>query len=952
LTRLLRSSVVGRVHVDSGTRALYATDASNYRQVPLAVVLPRSVDDVVATVAACREVGAALVTRGGGTSMAGQDLGTGVVVDTSRHLDRIIDVDPRRRLARVEPGVILDDLRAAAAPYGLTFGPDPSSHSRCTLGGMIGNNACGAHSVAWGTTADNVERLEVLLYDGTRLKVGATPRTELDQLTGLGGRVGSVYAGLNELTRRHLALIRQRMPPFPRRVSGYSLDRLLPEHGFQVAQALVGSEGTCATVLEATVRLVPLPAARVLLVLGFPDTFAAADAAPAILPHRPLTVEGINDQLVGSLPKAVWGSPRDVLPGGNAWLLVEMGGEDAGEAATRATDVTKALGIGSAITARIVTEPSEQTVLWRIRTDGAGLATRMPDGSEAWPGWEDAAVPPERLSMYLRDFQALLHRHGRRGLVYGHFGEGCLHVRIDFDLQSEHGVAAFRRFVEEAADLVVAHGGSVSGEHGDGQARSELLPRMYGAEGVRAFEEFKAIWDPDDRMNPGVVVRPYRLDENLRFGPGSTRRELRTEFGYPHDGGSFEQAVRRCVGVGKCRQTTGGVMCPSYMVTREEKHSTRGRAHLLAEMIRGEVIRDGWRSAEVRDALDLCLSCKGCKSDCPVNVDMATYKAEFLHHHYAGRIRPASHYSMGWLPLWSRGCAVAPHLINAAAGSRLVAPLIRRLGGIAPQRRLPEFAPEPFTRWFRRRHGPGDQGKPPVLLWPDTFNNYLTPRVAKAATEVLEAAGFQVVLPPRGVCCGLTWISTGQLVMARRVLRRTLRLLDDTVAAGVPVVGLEPSCTAALRTDLPELLPTDAAAQLARRTLTLAEFLTEHAPHWRPTPLNRSSITQMHCHQHAVMGFAADERLLDRVGVRNRTLDSGCCGLAGNFGFERGHYQISKACGERVLLPAVRAADPETLVLADGFSCRTQIAQETGREALHLAELLQMALDDMRSVSS
>ena len=944
LVRLLRSSVAGPVSVDAGTRALYTTDASNYRHVPMAVVLPRTLDDVVAAVAACREVGAALVSRGGGTSMAGQACGDGVVLDTSRYLTRITEIDPERRLARAEPGVILDDLRAAAMPHGLTFGPDPSSHNRCTLGGMIGNNACGSHSVAWGTTADNVDALDVLRYDGTRLDVGGASPPEVTRLIEAGGRGGELYAQLRALTEDNVALIRRRMPAFPRRVSGYSLDRLLPEHGFQVARALVGSEGTCAVVLGATVRLVPRPVARVLLVLGFPDAFAAADMVPAILPHQPLTVEGVNDQLVDSLPGAVRGSPRGMLPGGHAWLLIEMAGDDPDDAAGRARALAKAVGAGRTVTSRLVTAPSEQRLLWRIREDGAGLATRLPDGSEAWPGWEDAAVPPDRLGGYLRGFQSLLDRHGRRGLVYGHFGEGCLHARIDFDLLTEPGVAAFRHFVEEAAELVVAHGGSVSGEHGDGQARSELLPRMYGHEIVRVFERFKAIWDPDDRMNPGRVVRPARLDDNLRFGPDSRRALPATVFAYPRDAGSFEQATRRCVGIGKCRRATGGVMCPSYMVTREEKHSTRGRAHLLAEMLRGELISDGWRSTEVLDALDLCLSCKGCKSDCPVNVDMATYKAEFLHRHYAGRLRPAAHYSMGWLPLWARAAALGPGLVNACTRSRRPAAVVRRLGGIAPERELPLFAREPFTRWLRHRV-PADPARPRVLLWPDTFTNFLSPSVGRAATEVLEDAGFRVVLPPRAVCCGLTWISTGQLGVARRVLRRTVRAVRTAVADGVPVVGLEPSCTAVLRGDLAELLPAEpGAAELAARTFTLAEFLTAHAPGWQPPPLDRSTIAQTHCHQHAVMGFAADEKLLARMGVRNRTLDSGCCGLAGNFGFERAHYELSQACGERVLLPQVRATGSDTLVLADGFSCRTQIAHGTDRTAIHLAELLRMAL--------
>jgi len=910
------------------------------------VVLPRSVDDVVATVAACREVGARLLTRGGGTSMAGQACSDGVVVDTSRYVNRIVDIDPDRRLARVEPGVVLDDLRAAAAPYGLTFGPDPSSASRCTLGGMIGNNACGSHSVAWGTTVENVESLDVLLYDGTRVEVGATPREEVERLAVAGGRIGALYAGLDALVTRHLALIRQRLTQFPRRVSGYNVDKLLPEHGCHVARALVGSEGTCATVLGATVRLVPLPAVRVLLVLGFADAFTAADVVPAILPHRPLTVEGINAQLVARLPDTVWGSGRRPLPEGRAWLLVEMGADTRAEAAQRAQDVAHDLqGHDAAITAEVVTELADQQLLWRIRRDGTGLATRMPDGSEAWPGWEDAAVPPERLGAYLREFQALLDRHGRRGLVYGHFGEGCLHVRIDFDLLTPSGVAAFRAFVEEAADLVVTHGGSLSGEHGDGRARSELLPRMYGADVVRVFEEFKALWDPEDRMNPGVLVRPYKFDENLRHGPDSTGRTMLTVFAYPHDNGSFGQAMRRCVGVGKCRRTTGGVMCPSYMVTREEKHSTRGRAHLLDEMLRGEVITEGWRSTEVLDALDLCLSCKGCRTDCPVNVDMATYKAEFLHHHYAGRIRPASHYSMGWLPVWARAAALAPGAANAGARSALLASTMRRLGGIAPERQLPELAPEPFTRWWRRQRSTADPSRPSVVLWPDTFTNYFSPEVGRAAAEVLESAGFRVLVPPPGVCCGLTWISTGQLTVARRVLRRTLRVLRPALDAGLPVVGLEPSCTAVFRSDLVELLPDDGmAARLERQTRTLAEFLGEYAPEWAPPRLGRVAITQTHCHQYAVMGFGPDEQLLGRAVASNRTLDSGCCGLAGNFGFERGHYEVSRACAERVLLPAVRAADADTLIVADGFSCRTQISQESDRQALHLAQVLQLAL--------
>jgi FAD/FMN-containing dehydrogenase/Fe-S oxidoreductase len=913
LLRRLRSSVSGTVADDPGTLALYTSDASIYRQVPVAVVVPRTVDDVVAAVAACAEAGAPLVPRGGGTSVAGNAIG-GVVIDTSRYLTGL-EIDPDNRLATVQPGVVLTDLKKAAAPYGLTFGPDPSSASRCTLGGMIGNNSCGSRSVAWGTTADNVERLDVLCYDGTRLELGASGATD--------DRIGS---RLRALAERHEMLIRRRYGGLGRQVSGYSLDRLLP--GANIARALAGSEGTCATTLGATVRLVQTPRARALLVLGFPTVFAAADAVPAILPHRPLTVEGINDQLVAALPASTRGGPGvATLPEGAAWLLVEVFGDTTPEAADRGAAIARDVDASSVL----VTDPAAQAELWRVRGDGAGLATRTPDGREAWSGFEDAAVPPERLGGYLRDFHALQDRYGFGGVVYGHYGEGCLHVRIDFDLFSTAGVAAYRSFVEEAAELVVGYGGSVSGEHGDGRARSELLTRMYGADLVGVFGEFKAIWDPGDRMNPGVLVRPQPLDTGLRNGPDVVPLDPPTMFGFHADANSFARATRRCVGVGKCRQSGGGVMCPSYQVTREEKHSTRGRAHLLWEMLRGEVITDGWRSAEVRDALDLCLSCKGCKADCPVNVDMATYKSEFLYHHYRHRIRPVSHYSMGWLPVWARLTSLAPGPVNAVTGLGLV----KRLGGIAPQREVPRFE-RSLRRRLRGRRA-ANSGGPRVLLFPDTFTNFLAPDIGVAAVEVLESAGYQVVLPRGRVCCGLTWISTGQLGIARRVLDRTLAMLKDEIDAGTPIVGLEPSCTAALRDDGPELAG-EPAARLAARTTTFAELLA--ATDWQPPQVGRDALVQTHCHQHAVLGFAADRQVLASAGVTATVPDSGCCGLAGNFGFERAHYDVSVAAAERVLLPAVRAAPEDTLIVADGFSCRTQIEQQTGREVLHLAQVL------------
>ncbi|MFI5745899.1 FAD-binding and (Fe-S)-binding domain-containing protein [Streptomyces sp. NPDC051644] len=930
LAQALSTAVRGEVDFGPTARALTTMDASNYRRVPLGVVTPRDADDVAAALAVCRAHAVPVVPRGGGTSIAGQATGTGVVLDLTRHMQKIVELDAESRTALVQPGVVLDDLRTAAAPHGLTFGPDPATHSRCTLGGMIGNNSCGAHSVAWGTTADNVHALTVARY-------GGGPALRL----GRGRWDDSAPAGLRELVDTHLALLRTGFPELPRRISGYALDALLPERGTDLARAFCGSEGTLGVVTEATVRLVEAPAARALAVLAYADESAAAEAAPGLLPYHPLTVEGMAADLVRE--------PAG-LPRGGAWLFVETGGATPAEARAHAERILRA---ADALDGAVVTDPAGQRALWRIREDAAGTATRMPDGTEAWPGWEDCAVPPARLGPYLRDFRALLAAHGLRGTPYGHFGDGCVHVRIDFDLLNAEGVARFRRFSEELADLVVAHGGSLSGEHGDGQARAELLPRMYGDELVALFSRFKDIWDPYGGMNPGILTHAARLDENLRFEV-LPKRPVDVAFGYPHDGGDFSAAVRRCVGVAKCRTTvpTGaGVMCPSFRATGEEAHSTRGRARLLHEMLAGEVITDGWRSTEVRDALDLCLSCKGCRSDCPVGVDMATYKAEFLHHHYRGRLRPAAHYAMGRLPAWLRAAAPFAPALNALARVGPLAALVKRLAGIAPERTLPVLARETFTRWVRK----GRDGKTRILssdqwrartvtVWPDTFTTYLSPEVAKAAVRVLEAAGRTAVYPGRGVCCGLTYVSTGQLDKARKVMRRTLDRMG--VSLGDPLVVLEPSCAATLRTDLPELLPDDPrAAQLASSVRTLAQYLEEYAPDWQPPRLDRPATGQTHCHQHAVLGDAADRRLRERAGLTGE-LSGGCCGLAGNFGFERGHWEVSAACAEETLLPSVRAAEPGTEFLADGFSCRTQLEQLGGVRARHLAEVLAEGLNN------
>ncbi|MFE6713165.1 FAD-binding and (Fe-S)-binding domain-containing protein [Streptomyces sp. NPDC057695] len=912
----LRAAVAGEVDFSVTARAVTTMDASNYRRVPAGTVAPRDADDLAAVLEVCRAHGATpVVARGAGTSIGGQATGTGVVLDLTRHMGGIVSLDPETRTAVVGPGLVLDRLRAAARPYGLTFGPDPSTHSRCTLGGMIGNNACGAHSVAWGTTADNVRSLDVMTYRGAKLTLGPDGR--------------GAPAGLLDLVDRDLALLRTGYPAgLPRRISGYALDALLPERGVDVVRSFCGSEGTLGVVTRATVRLVPLPAAPVLVVLGYADEGAAADAAAGLLPFGPLTVEGMAADLV----RGAAGLPR-----GAAWLFCEVDGEGAARKLVRAADATDSV---------VVSDPAGQRALWRIREDAAGTATRTPDGGEAWPGWEDCAVPPERLGAYLREFRALLAEFGLRGTPYGHFGDGCVHVRIDFDLWTDRGVREFRRFSEAVADLVVAHGGSLSGEHGDGQARAELLPRMYGEELVALFGAVKDVWDPDGGLNPGMLVRPRPLDEGLRFT------------GLPLVG--LGRAAARCVGVAKCRvegpSSGPGVMCPSFRATGEEKHSTRGRARLLHEMALGEVVTGGPRAEEVRDALDLCLSCKGCRSDCPVGVDMAAYKAEFLDLHYAGPLgflrRPRSHWTMGRLPHW---LDLFGRVLNA--GMRL--PFAARLAGVTPERTMPRVAARTFTSWFAER---GSTRPADVTLWPDTFTDHLTPEVGRAAVRVLEDAGLGVKLPPGRVCCGLTYVSTGQLGAARRVMGRMLDVMAGDEgreggregAAGPaggagslgPVVVLEPSCAATLRTDLPELLPDDPrAARLAASVRTFAEVLEELAPEWEPPRLDRPVTGQTHCHQHAVLGDAADRRLRARAGLTGE-LAGGCCGLAGNFGFEPGHYEVSVACAEDQLLPALKGAPPAAAVLADGFSCRTQMANLAGVRGRHLAEVLAEGVDE------
>ncbi|SNT48633.1 FAD/FMN-containing dehydrogenase [Actinomadura meyerae] len=972
LRHALEERVDGEVRFDPGSRAAYAHDSSNYQRPPIGVVVPRGVEAGAEAVRVCAEHGAPVLSRGGGTSLAGQCVNTAVVIDWSKYCRRLVSLDTGARRAIVEPGACLDDLNAELSGHGLMVGPKPSTHDTCTIGGMIGNNSCGASAQAYGKMVDSVVRLEVLTYDGVRMWAGETGEEEYARIQAEGGRRAEIYRALRELRDDGLEAIRTRYPAIPRRVSGYNLDSLLPEKHFDVARALVGSESTLVTVLHAEIELVPVPAHQSLVVLGYDDIALAGDAVPRVLPSEPLALEGMDERLLDLAERDHLAGPREVeeMPGGGGRLMVRFGGDTKDAADARARDLIERMENGpNPPRYTFVSDPAEEERLWKVREAGLGATAYPPGRPDTHEGWEDSAVPPDRLGDYLRDFRALVREYGYWPMaLYGHFGQGCVHTRIPFDLEDPEGVAAYRRFVERAARLVASYGGSLSGEHGDGQARGELLPLMFGDEVVRLFERFKAVFDPGNRMNPGKIVHPRRLDDDLdhlAYGPA----EPRTRFAFPDDHHRFTHAAARCVGVGKCRASSGGVMCPSYRATGEEEHSTRGRARILMEMMRGmpggtgpgggeaAVITDGWRSREVRDALDLCLACKGCRSDCPVNVDMATYKAEFLAHHYAGRLRPPAHYTMGWLPLWARLAAVAPRAANTALHLPGLAGAAKRLGGIDRRRDMPRFAAERFTDWFKRRPEPGPPGGDRVVLWPDTFTDNFHPHIGEAAVRVLEAAGYRVEVPPVPLCCGLTWISTGQLGIAARVLRRTVRALAPRLRDGVPVVGLEPSCTAVFRADAPELLhdgPLAGEARLLRdRTRTLAELLDERqveaggpapgAAHGVVAGLDTPKVralAQPHCHQHAVMGFDADRRVLARAGVDVDVLDAGCCGLAGDFGFERGHYEVSVKIAEQGVWPAVRDAPPGTEVLADGFSCRTQITAGTAARPRHLAELL------------
>ncbi|MCD4557656.1 FAD-binding and (Fe-S)-binding domain-containing protein [Schaalia sp. lx-100] len=989
---ILRLRITGEVDSSTGTRARYSTDAGNYRIPPLAVVFPQHVDDVLIALECARTHQIPVTSRGGGTSCAGNAIGPGIVIDFTRHMNRVLHIDPENRTAIVEPGCIQTTLQAAAAPYGLRFGPDPSSHNRASIGGMVGNNACGPHATAWGRTADNVISLDCIDGHGRRFTAHTSHASDIPEVPGLAQLIDS-----------HLAIIRRELGTFGRQVSGYSLEHLTPEKRRNLAAMLVGTEGTLVTILSVTVALVPVPTAPVLVALGYADMIQAADDVPTVLAHKPLAVEGMDARLVDVVRQHRGPGAVPELPEGTGWLLCEVGGENPEDSLARA----HALAADAHTHATAIYPPGTQaSALWRIRADGAGLGGRTPydsltgkGGEQAWPGFEDAAVPPARLGSYLRDFTALMQRYGIDGLLYGHFGDGCVHVRLNMPLADEAGVAHSRCFLEESAALCASHGGSVSGEHGDGRARSELLRFMYSPDLLDLFAQVKHLFDSQNLLNPGVLTAPMdkahasqRLHARTHAASVEQARNLHPDidpldrylrrpkarpiladngFAFREDHGDFTQAIHRCTGVGKCRaDISGSFMCPSYQASRHEKDVTRGRARILQDAANGQLIAR-IDSPEVLEALDLCLACKACSSDCPAGVDMAKYRSEVLFRRYRGRMRPLSHWTLGWLPRWTRLSARVPGLAaisNMVMKNNLIRRSIFSLIGLDTRRPMPSLQSGTFTRWARRRgldscvpqveHASADEGQEVsqsdycgeaqsyvrasrfVVVWADSFSQTLDDAGARAVVSVLEAQGFHVIIP-EDACCGLTWITTGQLTGAKKRLTHLLGVLAPFAANGIPIVGVEPSCTAVLRDDLLDLLPDDPRSALVSGAVkTLAEVLT-HIPKAErrlPDLSGIEVIAQPHCHHYSVMGWSHDRELLESLGAQV-TIMEGCCGLAGNFGMERGHYDMSVAVAEHSLLPTLRS-HPQAVYLADGFSCRTQAQQLAGRGGIHLAHLL------------
>jgi FAD/FMN-containing dehydrogenase/Fe-S oxidoreductase len=947
LEKELKARLTCEVRFDTSTKAMYSTDASNYHHVPVGVVFPRTADEIITIVECARKFGVPILSRGGGTSLAGQSCNEALMIETSKYYHQILELNVDEKFARVQPGIVLDTLRDAAKKHDLTFGPDPATHNHCTLGGMMGNNSCGVHSVMAGKTVDNVIELDVLTYDGTRMTVGETTAEEFAKIMQAGGRKAEIYKSLLAIREDYQELIETKYPVIPRRVSGYNLDDLLPKNKFNVAKALIGTEGTCVLILEAKLKLVPQPQKKGIVMIGFDDIFSAGDSALFLRSLHPIGLEGMDDEIVQHMrTKSTHVKDIEILPGGKAWMLFEVGAPTEAEVAIHAELVSVAARkLAGFKDVKVVLEEEAQKKMWEVRDAGLGVTAYVPGQRDTWEGWEDSAVPVENVGKYLRELKKLYAKYNYEGVLYGHFGDGCIHTRITFDLITADGIKTFREYLHEAAHLVVKYGGSISGEHGDGQSKAELLPIMFGPELIVGFEKFKDAFDPLNKMNPGKIVRPRSPVQDLRLGTSYAPLVFKTHFAYPEDRGDMSRAVLRCVGVGACRKKDGGTMCPSYMVTHEEKHSTRGRAHLLFEMMQGTVIKDGWQSEEVKESLDLCLACKGCKTECPVNVDMATYKAEFLSHYYQKHLRPRMAYAMGQINRLAKLGSLMPRLVNFIMATPGLSTVAKYLAGIHPARVVPKFALRTFRSLSKKRissdKDPSEWGENAVVLWVDTFNNHFHPDIAQAAERVLVSAGFEVHYPPKSYCCGRPLYDFGFLDQARNYLSGILKDLAPVIRRGTPFVFLEPSCASVFRDELGNLFPHDRDAyRLNHQTFMLSEILIKKAPNYRWPELKRAVTVQGHCHHKSILNFDAEKEVFKRMKVKTEALDSGCCGMAGAFGFSRDHYHISQKAGERVLFGKIKGTPDDTLIIANGFSCREQIQQGTGRKVHHLAEIL------------
>ena len=955
LGNFLKDNIEGEVRFESSAKALYSTDSSNYRQPPVGVVLPKTKEDIITTIKACNKYKIPLLGRGTGTSLAGQTTNAAVIIDCTKYYNKIISIDPTNKTATVQPGCVLDELQKALEPHGLTFGPDPSTHYSCSLGGMIGNNACGVHSVLAANkgdgarTSDNLKSMEIITATGEVIQLGATNEDELDKIINSNGTQGYLYTQMKRLRDKYQDHIRQKFPKIPRRVSGYNLDDLLPEKGFNVAKALAGSEGTLGFISEATLQLVEKSNFITMVVIGFEDVYAAGDHVSKVMEHRPEACEGMDEVLINLMKrKQLHLDYLKELPEGNGWLMLEIGGDSREEAKAKVNQLIEAIKNDDEVKDIKVYEDDEtQGHIWLMRESGLGATAHVPGQKDSWEGWEDSAAPPEKMGDYMRELRQLYEKYDYHGTFYGHFGQGIVHTRIDFGLKSKEGVAKFRNFIKEASELITKFGGSLSGEHGDGQSRAEMLEIMYGKELVQAFKEMKKIWDPDNLMNPRKIIDPYRVDENLRYGPNYNPPQLKTQFSYPEDNNSFAYAMERCVGVGKCRKTESGTMCPSYMVTKEEMHSTRGRSRLLFEMIQGETIgKNGWKDKKVHEALSLCLACKACKSECPVNVDMATYKAEFRYHYYKNRLKPATAYSMGLIDMWAKIATKIPGIANYFTQTKPFSTLVKKMAGIAPKRTMPKFARKNFREQFfsKKRYA---TDKPKVILWADTFNNYLLPQTSLAAVEVLEYAGYEVMVPAKHLCCGRPLYDFGMLKRAKSYLKEILDFLAPEIEAGIPIVGLEPSCVSVFKEEMLNFFPgNENAKRLASNITMLSEFLDLEGVAEKMPELKLKAKLHQHCHHKSVLNNEGETKLMKAIGLDVKVVDSGCCGMAGSFGFEKENYDVSTACGERRLIPEVKAADNDTLIISDGFSCREQIKDMSNVHALHTAEVLQKAINN------